>query len=709
VSFLNPFVLLALATVAVPLLLHLLNLRRPQKVDFSSLAFVKELQNSAVQRVRIKQWLLLALRMLAVACLVLAFAQPTLTGGLASVGESVRTARAIVIDNSPSMTLTDKNGAYIDQAKARAREVVAASNEGDDLLVQPLARVDASGTASLMQSAAAARDGIDRVSVAAGASSLADAIRRAADRLTESTAPRRVVYVISDLQTSALGDSVATAMPEGVAATLLPVGTRSHSNVGVTDVSVRSRIVEVGQPVQIEATVVNYGSEPLPDAVASVYLEDERVAQSTATLNPGQPATLSFTATPGTRGWIRGRVEIENDAFSADDARPFVLHVPRERRVLVVRGEGQPTRYVDLALSSEMIADRLAFQTETISEDALPSTDLGAYDAVLLVGPRSVSSGEVSAIRRYVERGGGVMVFPSAQAQPQDYTALFEALGGGAFRGFSGELGARRPIATFDRVDTEHPLFEGVFDRSGGAGSGRSRVESPDVYYALNTPAAGARGQTLIELSNGFPFLQEMRSGQGVALVAAVAPSTEWSDLPVRGLFIPLLYRSVYYLSAGSSVTGETVTAGRASELRITGVSPQESLRLIGPRGTDRVPEQRSLFGATLLEVGADLHATGIYDVKAGETQVRRIAVALDAAESNLATSSVEEARTQLGTVLGIDVQPLETTDSESVAQALERQRAGTEIWNVFLALALAFLVAEQVIARQWKPETVPA
>ncbi|HHP7239806.1 BatA domain-containing protein [Longibacter sp.] len=705
-SFLNPFVLLALATIAIPLLLHLFNLRRPQRVDFSSLSFVKELQKSAVQRVRIKQWLLLALRMLAIACLVLAFAQPTLTGGLSGVGEQIRTAHAVVVDNSLSMTMTDVDGDYLAQARAKADDVIASASEGDDVVVWPTAREDGARP-TMMQSLPAARDAVGGIEPAAGASAIATAVVQAARALSESTAPRKVVYVASDLQRSMLGDSTSTPMPEGVATTLLPVGTRSQSNVGVIDVQVRSRIVEVGQAVEIEATLVNHGEESRPGAVASVYLDGDRVAQSTADLEPGEPARVTFAVSPASRGWLTGHVEIEDDAFMPDNTRPFILHVPEERRVLVVRGEGQRTRYVDLALSSEMIADRLAFRTETIPEADLPSADLGQYDAVLLVGLQSVSSGEVNSVRRYVERGGGVMVFPGARSRPDEYGDLFGALGGGSFRGFSGELGARRAIATFERVDIEHPLFDGVFDTEGG-GDG-SNVESPDVYYAMNTPTAGARGQTLIELSNGFPFLQELRAGSGVALVSAVAPDPEWSDLPVRGLFIPLLYRSVYYLSAGTSVSGETIEAGASSELRITGISPEEEVRLVGPDGVDRVPEQRSLFGATLLNVGAELHTTGIYDVMAGDRVVRRLAVAVPSAESNLATAPLDEAQSSLRSAIGGPVDPLVSDASESVATALEQQRAGTEIWNVFLLLALLFLVSEQVLARLWQPETVSA
>jgi hypothetical protein len=708
VEFLNPFALLAMAAVAVPLFLHLFNFRRPRTVDFSSLEFVKELQKSAVQRVRIKEWLLLALRMLAIACLVMAFARPTLPGAFTVGDRQVRTAHALVIDNSLSMSLRDGQERQIDRARQRALGVLETVETDDDVLVWPTAR-QGDGVPSPVQNRAVARQAVEQVEPRAGASTLARAVARAAGRLGESTAPRKVVYVASDLQASAIGDSLETEVEEGIQVVLLPTEARAPANVAITDARVVSRVAEVGQPVRLEATLVNHGSEPLEGYVASVYLQDERVAQTTATLEPDQETTVTFTATPRTRGWLAGRIEIEDDTFTPDDTRHFTLHVPKERRLLLVRGEGQETRYVDLALSSEMIADRIAFRTERIDEGALPSTELGSYDTVLLVGPRSLSSGEVSALVRYVDRGGGLLLFPSSQAQPDDYNALIEGLGGGALQGFSGSVGGDRSIASFDRVDLEHPLFEGVFDRS--SGRGETQVESPAVYYAATYRPAGPREQTLVELSNGTPFLQEIRHGSGASLLLAVAPMPTWSDLPVRGLFIPLLYRSVYYLSAGTSVAGEQLVAGRSGELRITGLEPGTPLRLVGPEGVERSPEQRTLYGATLLETGATLHTLGIYDVRAGDQTVRRVAVNLDARESDLAPAGAADAAETLARATGTSVQPLEVGDGapSTVAETLRTRRAGTEVWNVFLALALAFLVTEMVVAGQWKPERAAA
>ncbi len=694
-----------MAAVAVPLFLHLFNLRRPQTVDFSSLAFVRELQETAVQRVRIKEWLLLALRMLAIACLVMAFARPTVTGDFAGVGPSVRSAHALVVDNSLSTSVTSEDGGTVlNQAKGRGEGVLETVEDGDEVGVWPTARGSA-GDPSLGTNVGVARDALSSLEPRAGASSLARSIVQAGETLAEADAPRRVVYVASDFQQSTLGDSLSRSLSgiDGVDVRLLPVQPREAANVGVTDVSVVSRVAEVGQPVDVEATLVNHGSETRSDYVASVYLDGERVAQTTTTLEPGLETTVSFTVTPQQRGWLSAAVVAENDDFPPDDRHHFTLHVPEERNVLVVRGSGQQTRYVDLALSSEMVDDRIAFRTTAIEETALASAELGRYDAVLLVGPESLSSGEVEALERFVDRGGGVLLFPSDRAEAETYDALLSAVDAGSVGGFSGDLSGEQSIASFERVDLDHPIFEGVFSQEQRS---EAEVEQPEIYRTVDLRPSGRTGQPLIELSTGVPFLHEVRHGGGTLLWTAVAPTPQWSDLPVRGLFVPLLYRSVYYLSAGASVAGEQLVAGEPGELRISGVAPGTSLRLVGPDGDEVAPEQRSLFGATLLQVGSTLDAPGVYDVRAEEQLVRRVAVNVDPAESDLRPAPPDSAASHLQAVLEAPVQSVSGTGSDEVAETLRTQQAGAEIWNVFLLLALLLLITEMLVASQWRPET---
>ncbi len=705
-TFLNPLLLIGLVAAAIPLIIHLFNFRRPKKVDFSSLVFLKELQKTTMQRVRIKQWLLLLLRTLAIGCLVLAFARPTLTGGLAgALGGRASTALALVLDNSLSMTLRDAQGEYLAQARALAAGIIAQMAPGDEVTLWPTADPSTAEPVTY-QNRGAALAALQDVTPQAGAAVATHVLARAGALLERAAHLNKEVYLISDLQRSTLADSATTPMPAGVRTILLPVGDRAAANVAVTGVQVVSRILEVGQPVRLEATLVNYGTERLDDYVASVYLEGERVAQAGADLDPGVPTTVTFAATPQRRGWLAGLVQIEDDAFEYDNLRYFTLNVPERRRVLIVRGEEQRTDYVELALSPALARDRVAFEHETIPENALAAAGLGAYDAVVLVGPRSLSSGEVAALARYVDDGGGLLFFPGAGARADDYNALLGSLGGGQFTGFSGALGPGRPIAAFDRVDLEHPLFEGIFERN--AARRAPSVESPDVYFVMDYQPGTGREQTLIQLSNGRPFLQEFRHGRGAALLVGVAPDPRWSDLPVRGLFIPLLYRAMYFLSAGESASGEQLTVGQAGTLRVGGAPEAASLRLVAPDGETFTPEQRTLFGAVLMQTDASVRTPGIYDVQAGETLLRRVAFNQDRRESDLHRLDPPEAVARLAAVTGGPVRLLEA-DGAAVAEVLRAERTGRELWNVFLGLALVFLLAEMLVAKQWRPEAVAA
>lgn len=691
-TFLNPLVLLGLAAAAIPILIHLFNFRKPQQVDFSSLAFLRELEKSTMRRVRIQQWLLLALRTLAIACLVLAFARPTVQSGWATVfGGQVQTSTALVLDNSLSMTVRDAQGDLLTQMKELASAVVESAELGDELFIVPTA----GATGEAFRNSGPALDAVAELEPEAGAGTAADALGRAFALLDGAENLNREVLVVSDLQASTFLDSASVLAPEGVRLTLLPVGERRHANVAVIDARVLSRIVEAGQPVEVEATLVSYGTEPVEGYAASLYLEGERVAQATADLQPNVPATVRLTATPQRRGWLAGEVRTEADEFEWDNTRFLTLHVPETRRVLLVEGTGQRADLVALALS--LGGDRARFAVTTVPETALAAQSLDAFDVVGLVGPESLASGERAALARFVQAGGGLLVFPSERASAADYDALFTALGGGRLGPVLGQLGGAQPIAQFGDVDLDHPLFEGIFDDT------RPRLESPSITLARPYQPGAGDENTLIRLSTGAPFLQEIRSGDGTAFVFAVAPDPRWSDFPVRGLFVPLLYRAVYYLAADAD-TGEALAVRQAGALRVSGGT--EGLRLVGPDGSEWVPEQRSVPGGVLLEIDASVREPGVYDVRDGERLVRRVAFNPDARESDLVPLDAAAARDRLAAATGAEVRLLDAAGGRGLdaAARIAEERTGVELWNVFLMAALLFLVAEMLVAMQWKP-----
>ena len=696
-TFLNPFVLLGLAAAAIPLVIHLFNFRRPRRVDFSSLAFLRELEKRTMQRIRVRQWLLLALRTLALVCLVLAFAQPALMSAWDGLfAGRPPTAIALVVDNSLSMTQRDAQGAYIDQARALAAALVDATPAGDRLFListargrpQPLTGFTTSGPAL---------DALENLSVQAGAQTGTAAVSRAASLLETVQHPSREVFLFSDLQASTLTDSAIAALPENVRLTLVPFGAYAHTNTAVTDVRVLSRLIEPGRPVTVEATLVRYGAAA-DNYAASIWLDGQQVAQRSVDLPADTPTPVQFTFTPPRRGWLAGEVRIEADDAPWDDTRYFTLHVPVSRRVLVVRGSDARTDLVALALGT--VAERGGLEVETLAESALAAAGVERYDAVFLVGLSALSSGTTALLERYVRGGGGLALFPSDE--PGRLNTLLGALGAGQFIGLLGEPNGD-DLGGFGRAELDHPLFVGVF----GTSPDRSRapaLENPRIAMAARYVPSGTV-QTLINLGGGTPFLGEVRHGEGRALVYAVAPDPRWSDLPMRGLFIPLLYRSAIYL-ATDDVGARHLTVESTASLRVENATGSAPLRLDGPgdAGPEHIPLQRAVPGGVVLEMDA-LSEPGVYAIREGQKLLQRIAVNVDSRESNLAPVTPQAAQERLESQLGAEVRMLDPADGLNAVARLQREQNGVPLWTLFLALALSFLVAELVVSMQWKKQ----
>ncbi len=674
--FVNPLVLLGLFAAALPLLVHLFHFRKPKKLDYSSIVLLQSLQRTTMQRVRIRNWLLLILRTLAICALTFVFARPTLTGitGTPLLGPS-NVSMVLALDASLSMMQRDSEGTRMSQALSMARLITESAESGDEIFImrsdhhelQPVSSLDELKPTHVTQSAAST-------------------IRHAAD-LIDRTAihPTRIVYHLGDLQRTTLVDSVQTPIEKDLRVILIPVGSsESRQNVGIADVQVISQMIDLGSPVRVQATVVNYGSTTINNYAVSMYLDNRRVAQTTVTLVPEVPIRVVLQAVLETGGWIEGRVMIEDDEFEEDNQRHFTIHVPEQRNVLVVHGANAQTAQVELALSLRDESGGL--KTTKLPQSALIPAPIDDFSAIYLISPEQLSSGEINLLERYVHDGGGLLIFPGTDPEPVN--RLLESFG-------TGRITIQERETSIESADFEHPLFEGVFTASDHA----QRLESVRVSRSAEyIPGAGAE-QTLIRLLGGSPLLQEIQYHDGYILFLAVAPDASWSDLPLRGLFVPLMIRSAHYLSARGSVQGEQFLVGQRASIRIPAVQGQITSEL--PNGIELIPDQRQVFGASLIELESEL--PGIVKVLADQEPKRFVSIGLDPKESWLTYAEPEEASELLSEGLGITVEGMELDAQGEVSAVMSQARTGIELWRHFLVLGLLFLTAEMMLTTRWK------
>ncbi len=727
-TFLNPFLLLGLAAAAIPIIIHLLNLRKLKTVEFSSLRFLKELQKTRMRRVKIKQWLLLALRTLMIIALVMAFSRPALRGSLAgTIGTHAKSTLIFLLDDSPSMSARNENGVVFGEAKNAILRVMNLMKEGDEAYLVKLSDVNRTENYPPLRSADDLRKAFESLVPSHERVPYREAFGVAAKLLAASKNFNQEIYLFTDGQatqfdmensadsTDLFGDGVKVFVSE-----LTPT---SQSNAGVSSVNVQSRILAKDKPVSLSVTVRNFGSTALTNSIMSVYLDGVRVVQQSLDIAAGGSASPILSIIPKRRGSISGYVQLEDDAIEIDNRRYFSLTVPENLNILLAGATQQETRLplIALTLDKDSINTGL-LRTQSVTESQLSSIDIMKFDVVLLSGVVDFSPTEAERIDQFVKAGGGLVIFPGKDANIASYNeTLFKRLEIPQAQSVLNDQAPsqnRESYLSFGAIDFVHPLFEGLFEQTLQQKQGYPVVESPHVYSFITTHP-GVKGHTIISLSSGSGFLTEYPHGTGRVLLFAVEAGLTGSDFPVKGLFVPLIYRSVLYLSsrnetASPFVVGDEIKAG----IRLKERGRHEVFILRTPSGVDErvVPVFSMNTGLANFSTARSTEA-GIYEIRTGGAQSSRdnsntlqiVAVNVDPLESGTRQVSAEEINLfwrNMGLSTG---QITQLPDNDNIDVTIQQSRFGVELWKYFVILALACALTEMIISRESKPEAAAA
>lgn len=704
-SFLNPLLLLGLLAAAIPLIIHLINLRRPKTIRFSTIAFLQELQKTTIKRLNLKRLILLAVRIAAITLLVLALARPLLLSGPGFLqGYDERVDYVLMLDNAPSMSQVDEDGPYMEQAREAAHRLVDQAGEQTRFIVAP-----SHGEAGPLRAvdASRARERIDRIEVRNEGMHAGARFSAVGEYLAESEAETGGVYWFSDVQANRM-EQIRDYMQEQVdmetlqaPLTLVLIGEEPAGNTAVTDVRIDNRMIGQGMPLSIEAEVTHFGSEPVQNYYVTLEIEDQVEGAYEVDLEPGQTRSFRFEVTPDQYGQIRGMVRLEGDPHAFDNTRYFSIHIPESKQVLLIQPQDHDSYLQRILMAARETSGQIAFQQTT--PDGLAGRNLDDYHAVVLDETGRLPERMHAALRDYVQRGNGLMLFPAHERNPQDYNRLLGTLGVGEFYGSRGEYEEFEEIASLQQLVEGHPVLDEVFDRQEGE---PIRADRPALFhYWLYTPGEGVAGNPVLQTNLGDPLLTEHRVGDGMVMISSIGPGPGWSEFPANPLFAPVYYRSLLYSvsmdpgglkehTLGSRFEYTMDEAGRPVELHLDDVSIR--------------PETRTTPDGVAVSYEASDWQPGWVRLQAGE-QERHLAINQHILESDFATldrQNLDELLDESFNLASI----IESRDIGSEQQWVDVRGAGTdgiEIWNWFIGLALVFLAAECIISRRFKAESL--
>ncbi len=684
-GFLTPLFLVALAGLAIPVLIHLTRRERGKPVRFPSLMFLERIPFEETSRRRIRHWLLLMIRLAALAVLVAGFARPFVRGGsLASIGGPGPEEVVILLDFSYSMELGDN----WDDATRHARSVAGSLRPQDRASLIAFAETPVllhrseSDPARLLAT-------LDTLRPGSLSTRIAPAVKLAATTLAASTLSRHRVVVISDFQRTGWQPDPDATFPAAVTVEPVVIGDADAANLALTDLALGRRSEGGRERVTVEARLVNAGAEDATTEVA-LYIDENEVATATIAVPGGGAAPVRFDPFTLTDGFTRGEVRISEPAgvgLPADNTLSFVASPGGDLAVLVVDplGPGESNLYLRGALG---IAEGAGFTT-TVVRGSPSAEQLGAADVVVLNAGPFPGGDAGNRLRAFVEEGGGLLMALGERSTVPAVHADFLPATVGAVSDAAGE---RR----LGFVDYDHAVFEAFRGPRSGDFSQAS-------FYRTRSLAVND-GQVLARFADGAAALVEGRRGRGRVFVWATGVDRFWNDLALQPVYLPFVHRITRYLGGRGEAppwypAGSTVNLAAMAEAAGSVEIPPGAAAMEPGGGAVAVDPQTSLLR---------LDKRGIWEIRPpGQRPDHPLALAanVDINESDLAKVDVEEFRSAVG---GGTVAELATEDAEAILEVpAEDHEKRQSFWRYLLAAAFLLMVSETVLANRLSQDRI--
>ena len=662
-GFLFPGFLVGLVAVGVPIVIHLLELRRPQRVRFTNTGFIREVELVANRQRKVQQWLVLAARVLGLAALVLMFCQPFWAGqsGNARIASRVR----VLVDGSVSMLAAGDGGKrLVEEAKEQAGTLV----KGYPGAVRfGLAGGRASYTAEVAQRK------LDELRPSTQLTG--DALLTGATAVTDGGP----TYVFSDFQKSATSPAQLKELGRGQTI-LVPLVAQPQGNIYVDSVWLDDAFVRAQTNLTLHLRLRNGGSATVVQCPVKVFVGQRQAAALQATVAAGAQQDLTLQVQVPDKEAALCRVETGDAPVTFDNSFNFVLQPAAVIRVLEIGNE---------PLTRAVYGNEPLFAYSFAPPGGLDYGALRAADLVLMREVAQPSAGLREALAAAAKRGATVVVVPGGEAAGHEaYQALFRALG-------AGEAQWEAPTATAElralaMPGKQEPFFREVF------GAQQRAVAMPRAAAVLRWVRTG---RDILRFEDGESYLAEFGSGAGKTFVFAAPFAAKYSDFASHALFVPVLYRL-----AMQSYRREQQPAYRLTQAAVTLELPgavsaanvdQMPLRLV-QGATELIPGQRVLGGQVRLEVPPGMNGPGFYQLKNGNKVLTTLAFNADKRESELAAYSAAELRA----LVGPNVQVLEGGAGGAALAQLRAGETGQPLWRYCLGLALGCLLAEALLLR---------
>ncbi len=673
-QFLYPTFLFALAVLAIPIILHLFYFRRFKKVYFTNVRFLREVKEETSTRSKLRNLLVLLMRLLALAFLVLAFAQPFIPQD-AEVKQG-RISVSVFVDNSFSMDALSQDVPLLDKAKQRAREIVEAFSPEDEFQILTN---DFEGRHQRLVSQEDALTLIEEIEVSPAVRELSRVIDRQRQAVGTGEAESEAVYLISDFQRNIT--DLQQYADTTLEVNLVPLQAVQERNISIDSAWFEAPVQPLNQNSPLIVRVRNLSDQAAENIRLTLRYERQAKPVGTLSIPPQSSVIDTVNLTVLRTGWHEAELEITDFPIQFDDHYYFTFWVAEKINVLVINEE-TPNRHLDAVFRGLP-----NFEVVNQQSRSLDYSTFSGYQLIVAQSLNDISSGLAFELQQYVAQGGNLLVFPGRNADLAAYRSFLASFPANELIRFEEE---ERQVGS---INTEEFVFQDVYEEV------QTNLKLPVTQGNFRLGNTGRGEEPLLLYRDGSPYLSKYQIEEGHLYLCAAPLNEDYNDLVRNGeIFVPMLYKMAISSARGRKIA---YTIGRDEVIEDEHVSTSNEIvyKLKG-EGEEFIPEQRIIGARVYLSIGNQARQAGFYDLFLNpEETLATYGFNYDRKESELAYFSPED----LAAYVGDNATVIDVRETAVLTGRIEERSRGVVLWRWCLILALVFLAAEVLLLRLWR------
>ncbi len=676
-----PEFLYALAILAIPILIHLLNFRRFKKVRFTNVRFLREVKQENRSRNRLRNLLVLLMRLLAFSLLVFAFAQPYVPGQ--ANGITGNKAVSFYLDNSFSMDAVSSDGRLLELAKQSIGKKVKHFNAADKF---QLITNDFESRHQRLLNREDFLELLDEVKISPASRSLAEVLFRQYDVLSNSNAVSKQSFLLTDFQKS-VTNWAEIKTDSSVQVVCIPLQAQEKSNVYVDSVWFDHPVRQLNQQEALNVRLVNTGKNTLNNLPLKLFINGQQKALGSFSIAPGGTVDTVLRFTHTTPGIQRAEVAITDHPITFDDRYYFSYKVADRIFVLNIKDSRNDAAQSYIAPVFKNDAFYLFQQT---GDRNIDYSRLGEFNLIVLENLPEISSGMARELARFVENGGSLFVVPSANIDVQSYNDLFGLVRANPYQ----KLDTTRQKVV--KINLDHPVYRNVFEMV------PENIDLPVVLQHYSIRQSIRSGQEfLLRLQNGAPFLTGYDHGKGKVYVSSVSLSSDFSNFTRHAIYVTSLLRMAE-LSVPSGKLFYVIGRDGSTELSGFNTSGEHAFKVKHPdNGFEFIASHRSVGGRTSVLLHHRIQEAGNYQLEWNKEAVAGLGFNYPRTESELEALSKNDIKAAIETYR---LTNFSIADINTSARGMGSVRPDeTPLWKWCIIFVLIFLGLEVLLLRLWK------